>query len=1005
VTDRGRVPFALVGVLLLVSSATLAASVQAPAASGPAVDRVLDRTTAETNTALRSAVRTAADRAARNPVVRPADTPVGRLLSPERPFRDALELRIYGRAQTNLASLERERHGIVVSASLPTAEDPRSLRRALERITVRRAGDSGTKLRVHVENVTLTARRGGVVVGRRTVDANLTVRSPVLAVHDRARLFEQRLNAGPGSRGLGRRLAARLYPVVWTRGYVQYEGGPIENVLANRHVGLFANGAILDTQRTVFGASDPLGRRVLHRATAEVAIGDVVQASGSHDLQLLQELRKEAGVDVTARSSLGDLEPNGSLASPDDTMTVGVNRTADWAFLGVQQRLSAVLDRTYSAKVRLQSDVRRLDHTRQADEAEPGWQLLDSTTETETSVSPRSPDAVRPSDGYHVLERYGRTVERITTRTRTWRTPSGNATTRTITRSTFAVTLVLECDHTRGPAPERPVERAHRPGGPFDGPNLDGARERAVDRLVRDAGGADSLARAAVTDGVETTSTVIQGDWPADLRRWAYRDLVERRERVRDVSFTTTRGKIGSFQVNPPARLRERLADRRAQLLDAPDRYSDLARRARVGVRAAYVEAVDDRLRLRALAQRTGKSHLDEAMNDAGGDAARLLARSHAGRNRDVPTGEGISGLPMRVDATPSYLPIGAVDSSVVPAVDGKEYPMVVKSRNTFGVPFGGGGENLFGFLSKPKRTNLRAAAQLLAVTQTDNGPAVIPAQKLERQVTASLVYLRLESLRVLATQDLGDEAARAEVVERALDRWDSKSARALAYVNGSAAAAIHEAAVERWPERLDGTRQGDLQAVRLDLAIQRALDRKATRPTQSAVSGVANRARSDGVARQIALETTQLASDAASDLALKRARARVKAKLPAGLPVVPAPSFWFATVNVWHVQVRGEYPRFVVRGPRGSPDSSDAALTYVRENASVAFDVDGDGEPERLGRSTRIRFETEVAIGIAVPPGPQGVGDAGGDRIEWSPGWPIPGPASEGFRWPDSLP
>jgi len=98
--DRGRVPFALIGVLLLVISATLATTVdpaRPPVDSDSAV--VVDRATATTQTELREAVSAASRDAAADPVVEPADTPVGRVLDDERPFRDALALRIYLRAR------------------------------------------------------------------------------------------------------------------------------------------------------------------------------------------------------------------------------------------------------------------------------------------------------------------------------------------------------------------------------------------------------------------------------------------------------------------------------------------------------------------------------------------------------------------------------------------------------------------------------------------------------------------------------------------------------------------------------------------------------------------------------------------------------------------------------------------------------------------------------------------------------------------------------------------
>jgi hypothetical protein len=110
-------------------------------------------------------------------------------------------------------------------------------------------------------------------------------------------------------------------------------------------------------------------------------------------------------------------------------------------------------------------------------------------------------------------------------------------------------------------------------------------------------------------------------------------------------------------------------------------------------------------------------------------------------------------------------------------------------------------------------------------------------------------------------------------------------------------------------------------------------------------------------------------------------------------MPVAPAPGFWYATVNLWRVEVAGEYARFTVRVPRGTPDDPGAQLHYVREEGTVTLDIDGDGTGERLGRTTRVSFRTGTEVATAVPPGPQGVGDVDGQAREESPGWPEPGP------------
>jgi hypothetical protein len=271
---RGRVPFALVGVVLLVGAAALVAVPARDPRTDPAVDRAVREATAASNGALRSAVSDAARAAARDPVTEPAATPAGRLLGNRTAFEDALRLRIYLAARDRFGTVRARADGVRATPWLPPVRNLSELRAATERVHVARAGPNGTALRVRIENVTVRASRDGRRVGSRRFDANLTVGSPVLALHDRVERFDRRLGAGPLSPGLGRRLTARLYPVAWARGWAQYAGAPVANVLGNRHVELATNGGALAVQRATLGAGDPGGERAHRWAAARIATTD-----------------------------------------------------------------------------------------------------------------------------------------------------------------------------------------------------------------------------------------------------------------------------------------------------------------------------------------------------------------------------------------------------------------------------------------------------------------------------------------------------------------------------------------------------------------------------------------------------------------------------------------------------------------------------------------------------------------------------------------------------------
>lgn len=144
-------------------------------------------------------------------------------------------------------------------------------------------------------------------------------------------------------------------------------------------------------------------------------------------------------------------------------------------------------------------------------------------------------------------------------------------------------------------------------------------------------------------------------------------------------------------------------------------------------------------------------------------------------------------------------------------------------------------------------------------------------------------------------------------------------------------------------------------------------------------------------VACEAVSRVTERAADHAAERVKRRALAETMADLPAGLPVAPVPRYWYATVNVWIVDVRGAYDRVEVSSIAASPAFGADGLTYIREDRPVRVDVTGNGTPEHLGRVEPVAFDVQTIIVVAVPAGPRGVGDTDGTMDERSPGWPGP--------------
>lgn len=1004
--DRGRVPFAVVGVLLLVSSAIVATTVgPSSPPDDPAVDVVVDRVEAEQTTALRRAVREAASDAANDPVIDRANTTVGRALDGKNPFRDSLRLRAYVAARERLATVERRRGNVVATTTLPPvdADDAASVRAAIDRIELSAADENGTAVTASIRNVTTTVRRNGRVLDERTTSPRVTVATPVLALHDRVSAYQTRLDAGVTKPGLERRLTALLNAVGWARGYAQYHGAPIGNVVSNRHVEVATNAALLDVQQSTIGRVDRKGVRTLIEDFGRLSAQETLaMAPGSSPF--LQRAVSEH--DVTTANDIDGLD----VPARSEEMVVGVNRTAEDAFLLMVREdtgdtgfvdyaerygLSTVLEETYSAEVTLSTrTVDRSGGRPSPSPPGPGWERMESDLETSVSVSNAAPGgSVQAGGDWHALSTSARRVVTEYELSTTWANDGRRERTRTTGREAETIRISLLGRHASDvPGPDGPIRDVHEAGaGPLSGPNLAGVEDEARERLVGDRGGRDAVATAAAAGTLEPETVTVTGERPGDLREWVYRDLRDLRERVHDVDVEVSRRDAGSFAVNPPRLLRERLEQRRGQLLDASPPYDGVADRARVAARARYLDVVSRVLERRAESRANRRGALGKALDDADAGSIDDVQQSvHAavdppGAPRPALTGPG-GPVRIRVDAAPAYLTLENVTADDYPAVDGKTAPLAARNVNLFALPYG---EVVGGFLnailSGPERTSLSAAAQTLRGRDRHGVPEAFDfrgsAVSYDTLVDAKTDAVVDDAVATLRRRGVGDDPAQRKVIVRdGLSRWNGTANEVVAIANGSAVGSI-VAAAER---RVDiGAVERDRLRLELDRSIRAALEKSRARPKSEAVEAVGEAVRSE------AAGALRDAAERYGDRAVGTLTNGTASSLPSGLPLTPVPGYWYATTNVWHVEVHGEYARFGVRATRGRPSEPGAGLAYARDGGTVTLDVDGDGTAETLGRSTRVEFAATVDVVVVVPPGPQGVGDASGARDERSQGWP----------------
>ncbi|WP_299233686.1 DUF7286 family protein [Natronomonas sp.] len=958
--DRGRVPFALVGVLLLVTATTLSVSVvPGDRDRRPDIDRAMDGTTAAAVTELRGAADEAATAAAIDPVITPAATTAGEALSEDASYRDALRLRIYVRAAERLSGTETTRGRISVRASLPAVEPTtEGYRRAIKRVEIDRVGDDGTALRVEIDGVTLSATRDGRTVETAERSPTFVVANPALSLHDRTDRFERRATAPVTRKGLGRRLTARLYPIVWTRGYAQYGGAPIATVLGTRHVELATNDALLAEQRAVFGEADPDGHRGVAAAGRRVATTDLLVGAGGDEEWQDVVLR---GADRIGPAPPADRPVGTWLDEPDDpTVTVGVNGSADHAFadlIGVtgDDELAEAIERTHTVEARvtasatLQSRIKR-----NGDSPGRDWTLVDERTSESTSVATAGGRTVGTA-GWRTWD--SETFEVVITETtvRTWEGENETMRTESVSERTYRVRTGVE-------ARTEPIDGV--PRGRLDG-RLRQATDRATAQARSSAGGFRRVARAAAHGRPVRSMATATAD-PTFERRDVERDLYPIRDETRNVSVTLPATAVGTGRTNPARRLSEALPERDA-LLGSEDRSTPARTRRAAEIR--YLDALETELNERESVGDSASDGIEGALGeylDTDRLDGAMAAHRAATRPEPEPLTDPAGNLSFAVDTAPSYLTTSELSRDRIDSRgDGTIHPLATRTVNVFTSPHGDVASGLFDRLPVlgTQRVPLSTAARTLSAAEgSERG-------RLEATVEPAVTFVRGELFAELIDAGVSEREAR-----RLLSPEASTAEEALMLTNGTT--------VERATGAETATVTTDRLELRLRTTLDTALEADSARPRRAPTTDTQDRIREEyGEELQ---DTVEKGLETKSERVRKRALGKRLGSLPAGLPLAPVPGYWYATTNVWYVNVTGTYERFAVRADRGDASGS---VTYLRDGRAAA--VTHRGAERHLGTADRVSVRTRTAVVVVVPPGPRGVGNTDGTMIQDSSGWP----------------
>ncbi|GAA0653076.1 DUF7286 family protein [Salarchaeum japonicum] len=922
--DRGRVPFALVGVVLLVTATALGATLatrDTPAETN-AADRAADRALTGARVALERATIEASAAAAANPVVAPADTPYGRVLRDDSAFRDALALRVYAAARAAFDDLDASHGAASARVSLDPLDTPRDARRAIRAVEFDELLPN--RVRVTVRNATLAVTDHGESVGVRERAVSVVVDTPVLALHDRMASFAARLDRGVlRGYGLAREATLRLAPYTAARGLAQYAGAPIANVLANRHVEVAANDGLLAVQRATFGRASNASSDAVGRAYALTGVTDALAVT-----------RASARERATRILDAVNVTPARPPPDPAASSSLTPAAAADTALLdALDGGLADALADAYRLDARRLVRVTRTDRRLDAATPPANWTRLatDTTTETTVASAPAaSPGSFDVPGGFRALDSVSRRVTVTRTTRSSWTNGSAVRTLTDVERSAYRVSVALAA---------RPAALDGVPTRP-----VDALSQRATDAVRRSLlpGGADALAARAATDDAGTRSATVRVSPPAALVERAARSLGRTRDRVANTSTTTRVSGAGVLASSPVAALADTLAADRDRLVAAPARYGSLAERALTAARARYLDSTLAAVRERADDAAGVRGALRDTVSRLGGW---------------IPTGATTRETPETVvsdvDASPRYLSL--VDAEALAA----------RNVNVFTLPYGDAADAVAdaAFDGGARAVRLATAADLLAV-------AGARTPDLGAAVRAETARVRERFAAALADRTGLDSDSAERVVSNAAARWRTDAARARAATNGSLAAAVVADSGSRGTERV-----ALAAALRAE---SRALSRDGGGVDEDVVRAARERVRG---------ELTDALGRASTERARRALGGRLAA-LPAGLPVVPLPGFWYATVNAWTVSVRGGYDRVAISGGALPPGFDAGAYEYVRENAAVSLDVDGDGRPDPLGRNTRVAFAFDTVVVAAVPPGPRGVGDTDGNADERSPGW-----------------
>jgi len=1106
--DRARVPFAIVAVLLLVSAVVLVGYLESrgSAETDTEASLAMDRTDAAIQTTLRDAVAGAAHEAAAKPLTSLGNTNYSAALDPDRPFISYLEALVYLEASERFAAAGQQVGDVGTSVSLPPVTDLESFEAALDRVNITQT-EPGL-LTVELGEIQITAARDNETLASRSETVGVSVPTPVVQQHERTRAFQEKLDAGiaePGS--FSQRFNARVYPLGWLRGYAQYGGAPVTDIITNRHVEPAVNSALYRTQQAVFGKADPnLGNAVSRgwfcmAAQDAEALYNGYSAGGANvadDICTASEWvlgEKHTGALPDPPEALDLL---GAAPGMDEKHTIGVNETAYSPLRTLvagtgKHSVEAAIERIFTIETTIEDETVVIDdpsfaHERPHPDAEVTEQTRrhEAVTVETGTATPGEPAA---NGTYYRFSEVDTSIE--ITEERTWEWTKDGITRTTTTEATGKLEVVVSVRLSENrTAPEANIsefdeglgvnhEYDHGPAWPGNQrtvpapgfPNYADSQSSVAESVV---GGTTLSAfeewlgerweNVTAPDELtlpETGETVLElgAEQRGKLVSTALDDISKLQQTVEQINHTFERTALvrGQDETGPVGKLASAVETERTEYLDRQTDYENVGQRAVYEIRYAYFETLlsdlEDIENAHGAVMGNLDSHLEEV--DSGiQDAVSFLQQGIEGTGLtgepDRPSLESPAMTPeitYEVTGSPTYLAGESVTAAEVPAVEeGASFsPFAAKTRNYLKLPY----EtivsglldtvlNAVGLGDTDAELTLRTAGEALRAgelaedaaaadgTYADSGQlaglngvlggAVEAgldqfAAEMGSEVLSELYGVDLTALPPPETNEthIAVFGATTEATGETLNEYNSTARAAIAVGGGTATDSLVTAITEAlddeeiprpaYAENLSDEEWRHVVAA----GVRPALDRAAANATATLEH--------TGTVESLDTATRQALENVSSDIVENRLDAWVgnstfdlsafehwvgngsdvdtPVRVPAGLPLLPVPTMWVATMNLWHIDADGQYARFEVEANMSAPGRA-TSTTYVRENTTVVQQI--AGENRTLGRVDPVDFDGRSLLVVVVPPGGIGVGDRDDENPECTETYPVVG-------------